>query len=153
MVLDDLTAHDKFMVLLEWMMALEKRHADSLQPCLVYIKYDEHDVRDLTFGASDAARKLSEVLECLRHAFRTTDLITRDGMSFWILSPFTQFDPVMEKVTKVMRTAPQNGLAIAHSNVRIYNLKDHVHGGAGKFTHGQDFLDYLKALPAAILAD
>ena len=34
MVLDDLTAHDKFLVLLEWMLALEKRHADVLQPAL-----------------------------------------------------------------------------------------------------------------------
>lgn len=151
MVLDDLTAHDKFMVLLEWMMALEARHADALQPSLVYIKYDEKDIRDLTFGASDAAQKLSEVQDCLRRAFRTTDLIARDGMGFWILTPFSQVDPVMEKVTAVIRTAPQNGLGIAQSNVRIFSLRDHLNTSAAKFKATQDFLDYLKALPAPIL--
>lgn len=151
MVLDDLTAHDKFLVLLEWMLALEKRHADVLQPGLVHIRYDAQDIRDLTFGASDAARKLSEVADCLKEAFRGTDLIAREGMSFWILTPFTQIDPVVEKVRQVMATAPQNGLGIAHSNVRIYLLRDHIGGAAGQFKAAQDFLDYLKALPESVL--
>lgn len=151
MVLDDLTAHDKFLVLLEWMLALEKRHADVLQPGLVHIRYDAQDIRDLTFGASDAAKKLSEVADCLKEAFRGTDLIAREGMSFWILTPFTQIDPVVEKVRQVMATAPQNGLGIAHSNVRIYLLRDHIGGAAGQFKAAQDFLDYLKALPESVL--
>ena len=151
MVLDDLTAHDKFLVMLEWMLALEKRHADVLEPGLVHIKYDARDIRDLTFGASDAAKKLSEVAECLTHAFRGTDLIAREGMSFWILTPFTNIDPVVEKVRQVMVAAPQNGLGIAHSNVRIYMLRDHIGGPAGKFKAGQDFLDYLKTLPEPVL--
>ena len=151
MVLDDLTDHDRFLVLLEWILALEKRHADVLQPGLVYIKYDAQDIRDLTFGASDAARKLSEVADCLKSAFRGTDLITREGMSFWILAPFSQIDPVVEKVRQIMATAPQNGLGIAHSNVRIYLLRDHIEGPAGQFKSAQDFLDYLKALPEPVL--
>jgi hypothetical protein len=151
MVLNDLTAHDRFLLMLEWMLALEKRHADVLEPGLVHIKYDAQDVRDLTFGASDAASKLSEVAECLTQAFRGTDLIAREGMSFWILAPFTRIDPVAEKVRQVMATAPQNGLAIAHSNVRIYMLRDHLGGPASKFKAGQDFLDYLKSLPESVL--
>jgi hypothetical protein len=151
MVLDDLTAHERFLVMLEWILALERRHADVLQPGLVHIKYDPQDIRDLTFGASDAAQKLSEVADCLTHAFRGTDLIAREGMSFWILTPFTQIDPVVEKVRQVISTAPKNGLGIAHSNVRIYMLRDHVSGAAGKFKAGQDFLDYLKTLPDAVL--
>ena len=151
MVLDDLTAHDRFLVMLEWILALERRHADVLQPGLVHIKYDPQDIRDLTFGASDAAQKLSEVADCLTHSFRGTDLIAREGMDFWILTPFTQIDPVVEKVREVISTAPQNGLGIAHSNVRIYLLRDHLGGAAGQFKAGQDFLDYLKTLPDAVL--
>jgi hypothetical protein len=151
MVLDDLTAHDRFLVMLEWMLALEKRHADVLEPGLVHIKYDAQEIRDLTFGAGDAANKLSEVTDCLTQAFRGTDLIAREGMGFWILTPFTQIDPVIEKVRQVMATAPQNGLGIAHSNVRIYMLRDHIGGPAGKFKAGQDFLDYLKTLPESVL--
>ncbi|WP_342619847.1 hypothetical protein [Rhodoferax sp. GW822-FHT02A01] len=151
MVLDDLTAHDKFLLMLEWMLALEKRHADVLQPGLVHIKYDPQDIRDLTFGASDAAQKLSEVAECLKRSFRGTDFIAREGMDFWILTPFTQIDPVMEKVRQVIKTAPQNGLGIAHSNVRIYMLRDHLGGAAGQFKAAQDFLDYLQTLPEPVL--
>lgn len=150
---DDINAQDKFKVMLEWMLALEKRHADALQPGLVHIKYDEADIRDLTFGASDAAQKLNEVMDCLRQAFRTTDIIAREGMGFWILSPFTQIDPIMEKVKKVIRTAPQNGLGIAQSNVRVYLMRDHMQGGAAHFKAAEDFLDYLRGLPAPVLQD
>lgn len=151
MVLDDLSAHDRFLVMLEWMLALEKRHADALEPGLVHIKYDPQDIRDLTFGASDAAQKLSEVGACLTRAFRDTDFIAREGMDFWILTPFTRIDPVIEKVRVVISTAPQSGLRIAHSNVRIHMLRDHVTGAAGKFKAGQDFLDYLQTLPNSVL--
>lgn len=152
MFAEDITAQDKFKVMLEWMLALEKRHADALQPGLIHIKYDEADIRDLTFGASDAAHKLNEVMDCLRRAFRTTDIIAREGMGFWILSPFTQIDPIMEKVQNVIRTAPQNGLGIAQSNVRVYLLRDHMHGPAANFRAAEDFLDYLRSLPAPVLA-
>jgi hypothetical protein len=150
MVLDDLTAHDRFMVMLEWVLALEKRHADALQPGLVHIKYDPQDIRDLSFGAGDAAQKLSEVADCLTHAFRGSDLIAREGTDFWILTPFTQMDPVMEKVRQVISSAPKQGLAIAHSDVRIYLLRDHLGGAASKIKAAQDFLDYLKSLPAPV---
>lgn len=151
MVLDDLTAHDKFLLMLQWMLALEKRHADVLQPGLVHIKYDAQDIRDLTFGAGDAAQKLGEVADCLKQAFRGTDLIAREGMGFWILTPFTQIDPVMEKVRQVISTAPQNGLGIAQSNVRIYLLRDHLGSAASQFKAAQDFLDYLQTLPEPLL--
>jgi GGDEF domain-containing protein len=151
MVLDDLTAHDRFVLMLEWMLALEKRHADVLQPGLVHIKYDAQDIRDLTFGASDAAQKLSEVADCLKQAFRGTDFIAREGMDFWILTPFTQIDPVTEKVRQILKTAPQNGLGIAHSNIRIHMLRDHMDGAAAKFKAAHDFLDYLQSLPEPVL--
>ncbi len=151
MVLDDISANDKFLVMLDWMLALEGRHADALQPGLVYVAYDQTDVRDLTFGASDAARKLSEVLDCLQRAFRTTDIIARQGMGFWILTPFTQIDPVIGKVRQVIKTAPKNGLAIAHSNIRIFMLRDHIAARPAKFRSAQECLDYLLTQPVDVL--
>jgi hypothetical protein len=151
MVLDDLTAHARFLVVLEWILALEKRHADALQPGLVHIRYDPQHIRDLTFGAGDAAHKLGEVADCLTLAFRGSDLIAREGMGFWILAPFTQIDPVVEKVRQVISSAPKKGLAIANSDVRIYLLRDHLGGAASQFKAAQDFLDYLKSLPAPVL--
>jgi hypothetical protein len=151
MVSDDISPDDRFWVLLEWMLALDGRHADVLQPGLVHITYDPSDIRDLTFGAHDAAQKLREVMDCLRDSFRSTDTITRKGTGFWILAPFTQIDPVVEKVRKVIQTAPQNGLAIAQSNVRIYMLHDHVTARPGGFADVDDFLEYLQTVPEAIL--
>jgi hypothetical protein len=149
MVLDDLTAHDRFVGLLEWMLALEKRHAEVLEPGLVYVQYNPEDVRELTFDASDAAHKLSAILTCLRSAFRGTDLITRIGTDFWILVPFTQIDPVIEKVQKVLRSTAAGDLGIAHSNVHIYPLRDHMAGGAAHMQSASDFLGYLMSLPKA----
>ena len=144
MVLDDITAHDKFMVMLEWMLALDQRYADSLQAGLVHVRYDAAEVRDLTLDASDAAGQLSEVMHCLQRAFRGSDLIMREGAAFWILTPFTQIDPVIEKVKHVVHHAPQNGLAIAHSDVQIYLLKHYRDSAAFKRRNARDVLDFLK---------
>jgi hypothetical protein len=152
MVLNDISAHDKFMVMLEWFLALEERHGNALQPGLVYIAYDPTEIRDLTYGASDAANKLSEVRECLQKAFRTTDVIARQGLGYWILTPFTQIDPVIGKVRQVLATAPQNGLAIAHSNVRIFMLLDHMPARSAKYRTGREFLEYLLTLPPVNVA-
>lgn len=143
MVLDDMVAHERFLFQLEWLLALEYRYSNVLQSGLVHIAYDARDVQDLSYGAGDAAAKLSEVMACLKQAFRSTDLIARAGVNFWILTPFTQSDPVVEKVQQVIRTAPQEGLAIAQSNIRVYLLRDHVQPGGPVFANGQAFLDHL----------
>lgn len=150
--MDEITDRDKFLIMLEWMLALEQRHSDALEPGLIHIAYDASDIRDLTFGAGDAAHKLTEVLQCLQQVFRGTDLIAREGMNYWILAPFTQIDPVMEKVRKVLTTAPQSGLAIAHSNVRVYMLRDHMDSPSAKVRDAEGFLAHLLTQPAIELA-
>jgi hypothetical protein len=150
--MDEISDRDRFLILLEWMLALEQRHSDALEPGLVHIAYDAVDVRDLTYGASDAASKLTEVLICLQQVFRGTDLITREGMNFWILAPFTQIDPVMEKVRKVLTTAPQSGLAIAHSNVKVYMMREHLDNPAAKVRDAEGFLAHLLTQPGVELA-
>lgn len=143
MVLDDINAKERFLFQLEWLLALEHRYSHILQSGLVHVAYDAQDVRGLTYNASDAAQKLGEVTSCLKKAFRSTDLVARDGLNFWILTPFTQLDPVMEKVQKVITTAPQNGLAIARSNISIYLLRDHLKPDSAPFKSGKEFLTHL----------
>lgn len=153
MVLDDMYARERFHFQLEWLLALEQRHHNILQSGLVLVTYDPQDLRGLTFDAADAATKLGEVLTCLKKAFRSTDLMTREGMSFWILTPFTQLDPVMDKVRHVLTHAPQNGLAIAKSDIRIYLLRDHLIEDASVGKSSSEFLDYLKKRPPSVHVD
>ena len=141
--LNDLDARERFLHILDWMLALELRHAAALEPGLVRISYDHLDVHEMTYSASDAAEKLGEVLVCLQQAFRSTDIIARDGLNFWILAPFTQSDPVIDKVRHVLQTAPQKGLAIARSDISIFFFKDHLTAENPKFTTGRDFLNFL----------
>jgi hypothetical protein len=99
----------------------------------------------VTYDAGDAAHKLGEVLNCLKQAFRSTDLVMREGMNFWIITPFTQLDPVIEKVKNVISTAPKNGLEIAQSNIKIFLIRDHIKPGMTECNSGVDFLQYLLA--------
>ena len=148
MILDDLNAREKFLFVLGWEMALGARHLDTKQPALVYIHYDPAEIRELTLDASDTALKLGEIMDCLRQAFRTTDLIARDGTSFWILAPYAHSDSVMGKVNQVIRTAPNNGLAIAHSNVRVFLLDDYIRTDTAAYPSAQALLDSLLQEPA-----
>ena len=153
MVLDDMYSRERFLFQLDWILALEHRHRHILQSGLVHITYDPQDVHGLTFDAADAAKQLGEVLACLKKSFRSSDLMAREGMNFWILTPFTQLDPVMEKVRHVLTYAPENCLAIAKSNIRIYLLRDHVKGDSMAFGKAEDFLDYLRQQPASVNLD
>ena len=143
MVLDDINAKEKFLFHLEWLLALEQRYFHILQSGLVHIAYDPKDVQGLTFGAGDAAQRLGEVMVCLKQAFRSTDLVMREGMNFWILTPFTQLDPVMEKVKKVITTAPKNGLDIAKSDIGIFLMRDYMKPESPAFKSGAEFLNFL----------
>lgn len=143
MAFEELNTRDQFFYMLEWMLVLERRHGHALQVGLVHIAYDPIQIRDLTFSASDTATKLDEIKQCLNSAFRKTDLVTRDGMGFWIIAPFMYTDPVTQKVNHVIKTAPQNGLAIADSNVRIFIMKDYLEDKTLDFKTGQEFLDHL----------
>lgn len=129
MVLEALGSAEKFMAVLGWMIALGHRQAGALEAGLVHVHYDPQDVRDYTFSASDAAEQLDVIQNCLRDAFRQSDLICRDGIDFWILAPFTQIEPILEKVQRVIQNAPQNGLSLARNNFRVFMLKDHANPG------------------------
>jgi hypothetical protein len=150
MVLDDMYARERFLFQLEWLLALEQRYHNVLQSGLVRVAYDPQDVHGLTFDAADAATQLGKLMACLKSSFRSTDLVAREGMNFWILTPFTQLDPVMDKVRHVLTNAPENGLAIAKSDIRVYLLRDHLKGGGAGHDKAQAFLAYLQQQPASV---
>lgn len=153
MVLDDMYASERFYHQLEWLLALEHRYHHVLQSGLVRVSYDPRDVHGLTFDAADAANQLGEVLACLKKSFRSTDLVARKGLNFWILTPFTQTDPVMDKVRHVITHAPQNGLAIAKNDISVYLLRDHLNADKATHNDAEGFLDYLMSVPSSVHLD
>jgi hypothetical protein len=153
MVLDDMYARERFLFHLEWLLSLETRYCHILQSGLVYIALNPNDVHGLTYDAGDAAQKLGEVSNCLKQAFRTTDLVMREGMNFWIITPFTQLDPVIEKVKSVITTAPKNGLEIAQSNTKIFLLRDYIKPGKPEWDSGVGFLEHLLTKEASTNPD
>ena len=143
MVLEELGDGDKFMAVLEWMIALGHRQSGVLEAGLVYVTYDPVEVRDLTFSASDTVAQLGVIQTCLRKAFRHSDLICRDGVNFWILAPFTQIEPVLDKVQRVIKSAPENGLSFAKQNFRVFMLKDYIGPGSAPISGPLEFLGTL----------
>lgn len=148
MVLDDLYAKERALFHLEWLLHVERRHDNVLQSALVHIALNPEDVRRMSFGAGDAAEKLGEVLTCLQTACRSTDVMMREGMDFWIITAFAQLEPLTEKLKAIMATAPQNGLEIAQNSIRVYLLRDFIKPGMPSIDKGADFLALLKRSPS-----
>ena len=146
MGLEQIVANDKFVVLLEWALALEKRYKNLLQGGLIQIQYNSKEVMDSSFGAMDAVSRLDEVMVCLQQCFRDTDAIARYGTTFWVLVPMTDADPVTSKVQGVINTAKMGGLDIEHTDVQVHMLRDHSGWLSRMGCDPQLFLSYLAAL-------
>lgn len=141
---EDLDALDRFMITLEWLMALQERHPDALQCGLLHVCFHNKESLGEAYGARDAAQMLSELAHQLRLAFRKTDLVARDGTDFWILVPYTSPETVTEKVTTLVELASDNGLDIVDRDVAIFTLPDAQTISQLAFNSGAEFLSYLK---------
>jgi hypothetical protein len=135
---------EKFFVQLEWVLALEKRYVNILEAGLVHIACDPAHMQSLTFGAKDAATNFEDVQELLRESFRATDLIARIGFDVWILTPFTQADPVTQKIEHLLSVAQQRGVAIARHQIAVHLIKDHLSMDKTRAPDGLAFLNQLK---------
>lgn len=135
---------EKFFVQLEWVLALEKRYVNILEAGLVHIACDPVHMQSLTFGAKDAATNFEDVQDLLRESFRTTDLIARMGFDVWILTPFTQADPVTQKIEHLLTVAQQRGVTMARHQISVHMIKDHLNIDKTRAPDGLAFLKKLK---------
>lgn len=124
--LNSLSSRDKFFFQLQWVLALEKRYVNILQAGLVHIACDPVDVQKITFGAQDAAVNFDDAETIMRVSFRATDLIARVGFDFWILTPFTEADPVTQKIENLLGAAAKSGVAIARHQINVHLLKNYL---------------------------
>ncbi|MDO9602866.1 MAG: hypothetical protein Q7J02_11150, partial [Rhodocyclaceae bacterium] len=75
------------------------------------------------FGAKEAVRQLIDVRESLMRAFRKTDLVARDGVDFWILTPYTPAtENIADKIRSIIEQASLDGLDIADRHVCVFSL-------------------------------
>lgn len=144
--MNDTDLKEQFFFQLAWVLALEKRYVNILEAGVVHIACEPAHVQSLTFGAKDAAMNFDDVQALLRESFRTTDLIARIGFDVWILTPFTQADPVTQKIEHLLAVADQRGVAIARHHIKVHLIKDHLSTDKNRAPDGLAFLNALKTL-------
>jgi len=141
---EEIDALDRFMITLEWLMALHERNPNALHFGLVHVCFHNKEALGATYGARDAAQMLSTLSQQLRESFRKTDLVARNGTDFWILVPYTHPETVTEKVTKLVELASDNGLDIVDRDVAIFTMPDPEVLSNMAFDSAAEFLIHLK---------
>ena len=136
---------DRFMITLEWLMALEERYPSGISFGLLHVCFHGREKLGQTYGARDAVHMLKNLADQLSQSFRRTDLVARNGTDFWILVPYTQPETVTQKVTTLVELASDNGLDVVDRDVAIFALPDPVFATGLSKANAAECLAYLKA--------
>jgi hypothetical protein len=144
MLHQDIDAREKFLFTLEWLLGLQARYPEHMGFGLIHVEFQDPSHLGETYGVHEAMKMLVGLTHALRHAFRSTDLVARDGMGVWILAPFTSPETVISKAAEIVRVGAENGLNIVEHYIRIYSLPED-----GAALQGRDpasnFLETLRA--------
>lgn len=140
---DDTAAWEKFLYVLEWVLAVQMRYASNLRHSLVCI--DFHDQKKLgdTYGAKDALQMLVDLAGQLRSSLRKTDLVARNGTTIWVMIPFVTPESVLSKVSQIVEIAAGNGLDIVDRDISIYSIPDAGILEGKDFGSAEDFLEFI----------
>lgn len=123
MYLEDIEAREKFLTILEWLLFVIKRYPTPIQFGLAHIRYASPKILGETYGAQQASQQLDDISHSMRKAFRTTDLVARNGSDFWILLPYAPNQgKLANKKAHIIYVAAQNGLHIAENDISIFAL-------------------------------
>lgn len=135
---------EKFLYTLDWLLAVTKRYAPQVQFGLVHVNFSNPGLLGDTYGAQEAARRLDNILDAMKRAFRKTDLLVRDGVDFWILVPFTPAsEELAEKTREIIAIATQNNLEIVERDISVFSLPFEVQE-LNRDCSATEFLAYLK---------
>src|SRR5574343_150810 len=83
---EEIDALDRFMITLEWLMALQERHPTALNFGIVHVCFHDREALGRTYGARDASQMLCDLAQKLRQAFRKTDLVAKNGTDFQMIN-------------------------------------------------------------------
>jgi hypothetical protein len=140
----NVATHEKFLFTLEWLLAVTERYAGCLQFGLFHINFENPRILGEAYGAQKASHKLDEALHSLQKAFRKTDLVSRDGVDFWILAPYTPADEKLaDKIKHIIEMASESGLQIVERDLSIFSLPNDA-AAPGPDSSALEFLAYLK---------
>lgn len=144
MLHQDIDAREKFLFTLEWLLGLQSRYPEYMRFGLLHVEFQDPSQLGAAYGVHEAMKMLVGLTHALRHAFRKSDLVARDGMGVWILIPFTDPATVVQKAEEIVRVGAENGLNIVEHLIRVYALPED-----GTVLKGRDpaanFLETLKA--------
>lgn len=142
---NDTASWEKFLSVLEWVLAVKLRHPENLDFSLAYISFSDKAALGNRYGAMQAAKMLFELTHELREALRKTDIVARDGTDFWVLLPHIEAESVVPKVTKIVEIAAENGLDIVDRDISIFVIKDNNILKQDGLDSPLRFLDYVKS--------
>ncbi|HZV55663.1 MAG TPA: diguanylate cyclase [Rhodocyclaceae bacterium] len=140
---EDSVAWEKFLYVLEWVLALQVRYPTNLRQSLVCVSFHNQKTLGDAYGAKDALQMLIDLAAQLRQSLRKTDLVARNGTDIWVLIPFVTPESVLSKVAQIVEIAAGNGLDIVDRDVSIYSIPEEGILDGPLFNTAQDFLDFI----------
>lgn len=142
---EDNAAWEKFLYVLDWVLAVQLRYATTLRHSLVCINFHDQKALGDAYGAKDALQMLVDLAKQLRTSMRKTDLIARSGTSIWVMIPFVTPESVLSKVSQIVEIASGNGLDIVDRDISIYSIPDAGILESQNFKSAEDYLEFIDA--------
>ncbi len=140
---EDTAAWEKFLYVLDWVLAVQVRYANNLRHSLVCISFHDQKALGDAYGAKDALQMLVDLARELRTSMRKTDLIARNGTAIWVMIPFVTPESVLSKVSQIVEIAAANGLDIVDRDIAIYSIPDAGILEGQNFKSAEDYLEFI----------
>ncbi len=141
---EDNQAREKFLITLDWLLALNERYENAVRYGLLHVCFHGKQQLGNAYGAQHAATMLINLAAKLRKAFRTTDLVARDGTDFWILIPYTDPKTVIEKVSQLVEISSESGLDIVDRDLAFFNTENISANKPAVSVGAQAYLEHLR---------
>ena len=141
---EDIEARERFLVKLEWLLALNNRYNNPIHYGIVHVSFSEAHHLGRTHGLRETVKMLASLTAKLRNAFRNTDLVARDVSDGWLLIPFTAPETVTDKILEIVEIASEDGLNIVDRDIAVFIVPDDgIHSETAKLS-AAEFLSFLK---------
>lgn len=141
---NDADSWGKLLYVLEWIIGVKLRHADSMNFSMAYISFDDMAMLGNRYGAMQAAQMLFELTHELDDTLRKTDIVARNGTDFWVLMPHIESDSVVPRVSKIIAIAAENGLNVINHDISIFAIVGNDVLKQNDLDSPLRFLDYVK---------
>lgn len=140
---DDAAALNRFLTVLDWVLAVQSRYATNLRHSLVCISFHDQKALGDAYGARDALRMVIDLAAKLRESLRKADLVARNGTDIWVLVPFVTPKSVMARVAQIVEIAAANGLNIVDRDISVYAIPDTDALATLSFDSAEEFLEVV----------